>query len=72
MKKTQGRRLRLAKETIRNLVPAELRQVGGGRLSCGGGTACDCSGTISGPCTSTSSGHIETLNCTPDMSIMQY
>ena len=36
-------KLRLSKDTIRSLVPADLRMVGGGRLSCGA-TRCDCSG----------------------------
>jgi hypothetical protein len=70
MQKTE-RRLRLAKETIRSLVPDELRQVGGGgRMSCGGGTACDCSGPIGSG--SSSSSAWESLNCTPANSIMQY
>jgi hypothetical protein len=67
MKKNQGRKLRLAKETIRNLVPAELRQVGGGRISCGGATACDCSGPFP-----SSGSSIASVNCTPNNSIMQY
>jgi hypothetical protein len=62
MKKTQGRKLRLAKETIRNLVPAELRQVGGGKISCGAASACDCSTYEPG----------SSLPPTPVTSIMQY
>jgi hypothetical protein len=38
-------KLRLSKDTIRSLVPSDLRMVGGGiKRSCGGDTACDCSG----------------------------
>lgn len=71
MKKTPERKLRLAKETLRSLVPDELRQVGGGRISCGGASACDCS--TSGPSSgSSSSGGWDSVNCTPDQSIMQY
>ena len=70
MKKSQGPKLRLSKETIHSLLPDQLRQVGGGRISCGPASACDCSGPISsGPSTSTDS--IDSLNCTPDLSIMQ-
>lgn len=47
MKKSLNRKLRLSKDTIRSLVPDELRQVGGG-VSCGG-TGCDCSGWSSPP-----------------------
>jgi hypothetical protein len=39
----KGTKLRLSKDTIRSLVPSDLRMVGGGRRSCGE-TACDCSG----------------------------
>jgi len=42
-KKEQDHKLRLSKETLRNLVPTELQKVGGGRISCGV-TGCDCSG----------------------------
>ena len=69
MKKNQGRKLRLAKETIRNLVPAELRQVGGGKISCGGFSACDCSGPTSGGSAGCTGGSGVT---TPWHSIMQY
>lgn len=34
-------KLRLSKDTIRSLVPDDLRMVGGGRRSCGP-TGCDC------------------------------
>ena len=43
MKKNDERKLRLSKDTLRSLVPSELQQVGGGRISCGA-TGCDCSG----------------------------
>lgn len=42
-KKEQDRKLRLSKDTLRSLVPTELQQVAGGRISCGA-TGCDCSG----------------------------
>lgn len=38
-------KLRLSKDTIRSLVPDDLRMVGGGRRSCGA-TACGCSGWV--------------------------
>lgn len=45
MKKKQLRgTLSLRRETLRQMVPDELNQVAGGRLSCGAETACDCSG----------------------------
>lgn len=43
MKKNDQRKLRLSKDTLRSLVPSELQQVAGGRISCGE-TGCDCSG----------------------------
>jgi len=42
-RKTTNNRLRLQKETIRNLVRGELHKIAGGQ-SCGAGTACGCSG----------------------------
>lgn len=40
------RKLQLSRETLRNLVPNHLQNVGGGGagLTCGGDSACDCSG----------------------------
>lgn len=46
MHKTKKKHLTLSKETIRQLIPSELNEIGGGlRASCGGASACDCSGT---------------------------
>ena len=44
MQKTDKRKLRLSKDTIRSLVPDDLKLVGGGKRSCGA-TGCDCSGS---------------------------
>jgi len=44
-RKSTSNRLRVQKETIRNLVQSELQRVEGGLgPSCGADSACDCSG----------------------------
>lgn len=44
MQKRANRKLRLSKDTIRSLVPDDLRMVGGGLKRSCGATGCDCSG----------------------------
>lgn len=41
--KKPARRLSLAKDTIRQLIPVDLANVAGGGISCGANSACDCS-----------------------------
>ena len=41
-KNVKERKLQLAKDTIRQMLPDELHRVGGA-VSCGAGSACDCS-----------------------------
>ena len=45
MRKQTTKRLSLNRDTIRQMVPAELEQILGGGISCGAQTACDCSST---------------------------
>jgi hypothetical protein len=53
-------KLVLAKETIRDLLSKELRNVVGGGVSCGPNSACDCS-TTGGPA---SLCNCDTTSCT--------